>query len=374
MRPKADILAEVREAAATRPQGSPAARPDRQPLRGARRSGLRLRRAARGGARGRRHRAHPVRQPASAARRRRVPGRDGAACRRSAGTCTCRCSRARRACSRRCGAATRARAISTWSRSIRERAAGRALSTDMIVGFPGETEADFEDTLTLTRGRRGITACSRSSTRRGRTRWPRSGCRTMCRRTEKTRRIVALQALQREIQTELNEAHGRTDGRRAGRRRRAGGARPSCRAGRARNVVVNLPGPADVDWPDGAGPHRAGGSAQRVGPIVDAAGVLTAPARRLGCDAMQIEMTIKGLMVDPITNMPIVILRDKDGQKVLPIWVGIVRGERHRAADREHRDAAADDARPAAQRHPRSEGRRCRRSSSATCRRTRSTR
>ena len=38
---------------------------------------------------------------------------------------------------------------------------------------------------------------------------------------------------------------------------------------------------------------------------------------------MQIEMSIKGLMVDPVTNMPIVILRDKDGQKVLPIWVGI---------------------------------------------------
>jgi uncharacterized protein len=38
---------------------------------------------------------------------------------------------------------------------------------------------------------------------------------------------------------------------------------------------------------------------------------------------MQIEMTIKGLMVDPITNMPIVILRDKDGQRVLPIWVGV---------------------------------------------------
>ena len=38
---------------------------------------------------------------------------------------------------------------------------------------------------------------------------------------------------------------------------------------------------------------------------------------------MQIEMNIKGLMVDPVTNMPIVILRDKDGQKVLPIWVGI---------------------------------------------------
>ena len=38
---------------------------------------------------------------------------------------------------------------------------------------------------------------------------------------------------------------------------------------------------------------------------------------------MQIEMSIKGLMVDPVTNTPIVILRDKDGQKVLPIWVGI---------------------------------------------------
>ena len=39
--------------------------------------------------------------------------------------------------------------------------------------------------------------------------------------------------------------------------------------------------------------------------------------------AMQIEMTIKGLMVDPMTNMPIVILRDEAGTHVLPIWVGI---------------------------------------------------
>jgi bifunctional DNase/RNase len=39
---------------------------------------------------------------------------------------------------------------------------------------------------------------------------------------------------------------------------------------------------------------------------------------------MLIEMAIKGLMVDPITNMPIVILRDLDNQRVLPIWVGPV--------------------------------------------------
>jgi len=38
---------------------------------------------------------------------------------------------------------------------------------------------------------------------------------------------------------------------------------------------------------------------------------------------MQIEMTIKGLMVDPFSNTPIVILRDKEGQRVLPIWVGV---------------------------------------------------
>src|SRR5689334_3205012 len=42
-----------------------------------------------------------------------------------------------------------------------------------------------------------------------------------------------------------------------------------------------------------------------------------------GSDAMLIEMTIKGLMVDPITNTPIVILKDKEGDRVLPIWVGI---------------------------------------------------
>ena len=40
-------------------------------------------------------------------------------------------------------------------------------------------------------------------------------------------------------------------------------------------------------------------------------------------EPMLIEMSIKGLMVDPITNMPIVILKDKEGDRVLPIWVGI---------------------------------------------------
>jgi hypothetical protein len=38
---------------------------------------------------------------------------------------------------------------------------------------------------------------------------------------------------------------------------------------------------------------------------------------------MPVEMKIKGLMIDPVSNMPIIILRKPDGDGVLPIWVGI---------------------------------------------------
>src|ERR1700719_2896878 len=38
---------------------------------------------------------------------------------------------------------------------------------------------------------------------------------------------------------------------------------------------------------------------------------------------MEIEMKIRGLMMDPVTNMPIVILKDINGNGVLPIWVGV---------------------------------------------------
>ena len=52
---------------------------------------------------------------------------------------------------------------------------------------------------------------------------------------------------------------------------------------------------------------------------------------------MQIEMTIKGLMIDPITNMPIIVLRDQEGQRMLPDLGGRLRGQRDRPADRERR-------------------------------------
>ncbi len=38
---------------------------------------------------------------------------------------------------------------------------------------------------------------------------------------------------------------------------------------------------------------------------------------------MEVEMKIRGLMMDPVTNMPIVVLKDAQGSAILPIWVGI---------------------------------------------------
>lgn len=42
-----------------------------------------------------------------------------------------------------------------------------------------------------------------------------------------------------------------------------------------------------------------------------------------GENAMEVEMKIRGLMMDPVSNMPIVILKDVGGESVLPIWVGV---------------------------------------------------
>jgi bifunctional DNase/RNase len=39
---------------------------------------------------------------------------------------------------------------------------------------------------------------------------------------------------------------------------------------------------------------------------------------------MLIEMQVKGLMIDPVQSVPIIILRDADNQRALPIWVGPV--------------------------------------------------
>ena len=38
---------------------------------------------------------------------------------------------------------------------------------------------------------------------------------------------------------------------------------------------------------------------------------------------MLVRMTVRGIALDPITNMPIVILKDSEEKRALPIWVGI---------------------------------------------------
>ena len=38
---------------------------------------------------------------------------------------------------------------------------------------------------------------------------------------------------------------------------------------------------------------------------------------------MEVEMKIRGLMMDPVTNMPIVVLKDVGRETVLAIWVGV---------------------------------------------------
>jgi tRNA-2-methylthio-N6-dimethylallyladenosine synthase len=125
---------------------------------------------------------------------------------------------------------------------IRESLPEVALSTDMIVGFPGETDAEFEETLSLTAAVRYHSIFSFKYSARPNTLADERLADDVG-DEEKSRRIVALQALQREIQTSLNaQLLGRdvdvlVDA--ASRRR------DTELSGRTSgNVVVNLPGPA----------------------------------------------------------------------------------------------------------------------------------
>ena len=46
-------------------------------------------------------------------------------------------------------------------------------------------------------------------------------------------------------------------------------------------------------------------------------------AAEVRTDAAEVRMEIKGLMLDPNTNVPIVVLRDEGGEVLLPIWIGV---------------------------------------------------
>jgi tRNA-2-methylthio-N6-dimethylallyladenosine synthase len=159
---------------------------------------------------------------------------------------------------------------------IRERLPEFALSTDMIVGFPGETDDDFDETLSLTRAAQYHSMFSFKYSPRPNTlaekRLPDDVPEDV-----KTARIVALQALQREIQSTLNDTMvGRTvavlvDA--ASRRRET-----ELSGRTSGNVVVNLPGP--TAWIgrtmavriERAGPHSVWGQSVDAPAVVDSAG------------------------------------------------------------------------------------------------------
>jgi tRNA-2-methylthio-N6-dimethylallyladenosine synthase len=140
-----------------------------------------------------------------------------------------------------------------------------ALSTDMILGFPGERDTDFDETLSLTAAVRFHSMFSFKYSERPNTlaekRLPDD-----VPETEKTRRIMLLQRLQREIQSGLNQALIGTEVEvlvdAASRRRET-----ELSGRTSGNVVVNLPGSAA--WMgrtirvrvERAGPHSVWGRA-----------------------------------------------------------------------------------------------------------------
>jgi tRNA-2-methylthio-N6-dimethylallyladenosine synthase len=126
---------------------------------------------------------------------------------------------------------------------IREAIPDIQLSTDMIVGFPGESEAEFEDTLSLTAAVRYHSMFSFKYSERPNTlaskRMPDDVAEEV-----KTRRIRALQLLQRDIQQALHEemVGRRVDVLVDARSRRRDWEVSGRTTG---NTVVNLPGHAN---------------------------------------------------------------------------------------------------------------------------------
>jgi tRNA-2-methylthio-N6-dimethylallyladenosine synthase len=127
---------------------------------------------------------------------------------------------------------------------IRDAIPGVTLTTDMIVGFPGETDSDFDETLSLTAAAQYHGMFSFKYSERPNTLASKRMPDTVP-AADKTARIVALQALQRDIQTRL---HGRMVGSTvevlidAASRRHDGEL-----SGRTTgNTVVNFPRPSDT--------------------------------------------------------------------------------------------------------------------------------
>ena len=140
-----------------------------------------------------------------------------------------------------------------------------ALTTDMIVGFPGETSADFEDTLSLVETVRFQSMFSFKYSERPNTLAAKRLSETVT-EGEKTSRIMELQSLQRAIQLDLHSRRvGDTVEVLVDSRSRRRATEVSGRT--TQNTVVNFPGGLELLGRtlkvriDGAGPFSLRGTA-----------------------------------------------------------------------------------------------------------------
>ena len=205
-----------------------------------------------------------------------------------------------------------------------------SMTSDIIVGFPGETEADLEDTATLLE-EVGYDAvfCFKYSPRPN---TPAVSMADSIPDDEKSRRLQVLLDRQREVQRKSYARHlGQVmevmvEGHNQGRGQVVGRS--------SQNKTVNfttkqpiLPAlgcylPVTITQ---TFPNSLVGEAM-VGPMKTGTerGDSTAVAAK-----GDVEMQIRGLMLDPLTNMPIVILKDVASDIVLPDLGRNLRGERH---------------------------------------------
>ena len=217
--------------------------------------------------------------------------------------------------------------------------AGYFMTSDLIVGFPGETEREFEETLSLMDlvGYDSVFTFKYSP----RPNTPALLLDDAIPDVEKARRLAVLNDKQKQIGARRNQRHvGQVlevmvEGKNPARGQWIGRT--------SQIKVMNFTVPAGVELVTGSyvrvlvtgsfpnslvgemasspGGHRV---LRSFGSQSDTCQVLG--IRRLQCwfeGLMEVEMKIRGLMMDPVSNMPIVLLKDVGSDTVLPIWVGV---------------------------------------------------
>ena len=212
---------------------------------------------------------------------------------------------------------------------------GIAMSTDIIVGFPGETEEDFAATISVLDEVRFSSIFCFTYSPRPRTaaaRWDLDVPIPVAQE-----RLVRLNDHQQALQLQANEAlvgrvfevlvegSDRTGQRVSGRSPfnhlvHVDGI-PGTPAGtfvmrRRREGSFELPRSATAS-PVTLCRYRRHGP--RV--LIRAARLPRFDTRRGA--VVSVRMDVKALIVDPIANMPVVILRDAEDKNFLPIWVGV---------------------------------------------------